>query len=141
MVGESRCGLGVGGVMGGEVRLEVAEDGADEARLEELALMLRQELLVLDVRSVEPYAEGDGPQGSRSGFAVIAGFLAVSLQPSLQALGAIVAVVRDWLRRSGSGRTVKIALDGDTIELTGASDKVQQQLVDAWLSKHAGTGT
>jgi hypothetical protein len=32
----------------------VFEVGSDEARLEELALMLRQELLALNVRSVEP---------------------------------------------------------------------------------------
>jgi hypothetical protein len=126
--------------MGAEVRLGVVEAGSDEARLEELALMLRQELLALNVRSVEPYAEGEAPDGSRSALAAIAGMLTVSLQPGLAVVGAVVAVVRDWLRRSGSGRTVKIAIDGDVIELTGASDEVQQQLVDAWVKKHSGTG-
>ena len=126
--------------MGAEVRLGVVEAGSDEARLEELALMLRQELLALNVRSVEPYAEGAAPDGSRSALAAIAGVLSISLQPGLQVIGAVVAVVRDWLRRSGSGRTVKIAIDGDVIELTGASDEVQQQLVDAWVKKHSGTG-
>jgi hypothetical protein len=57
--------------------------------------------------------------------AAIAGVLTDHLQPGLQVIGAVVAVVRDWLRRSGSGRTVKIAIDGDVIELTGASDEVQ----------------
>jgi hypothetical protein len=126
--------------MGAEVRLGVVEAGSDEARLEELALMLRQELLALNVRSVEPYAEGEAPDGSRSALAAIAGVLTVSLQPGLAVVGAVVAVVRDWLRRSGSGRTVKIAIDGDVIELTGASDEVQQQLVDTWVKKHSGTG-
>jgi hypothetical protein len=126
--------------MGAEVRLGVVEAGSDEARLEELALMLRQELLALNVRSVEPYAEGEAPDGSRSALAAIAGMLTVSLQPGLAVVGAVVAVVRDWLRRSGSGRTVKIAIDGDVIELTGASDEVQQQLVDTWVKKHSGTG-
>jgi hypothetical protein len=125
--------------MGGEVRLGVVEAGSDDARLEELALMLRQELLALNVRSVEPYAEGAAPDGSRSALAAIAGVLSISLQPGLQVVGAVVAVVRDWLRRSGSGRTVKIAIDGDVIELTGASDEVQQQLVDAWVKKHSET--
>ena len=121
-----------------EVRLGVVEEGSDDARLEELALLLRQELLDLDVRAVEPYADGEAPEGSRSGLAAIAGVLSVSLQPGLAALGAVVAVVRDWLRRSGSGRTVKVAIGGDVIELTGASDKVQQQLVDAFVRRHAG---
>ncbi|GAA1575502.1 hypothetical protein GCM10009789_31140 [Kribbella sancticallisti] len=125
--------------MESEVRLGVVEEGSDEARLEELALALRQELLALDVRSVEPYREGEAPPGTRGGLAAIAGVLSISLAPGLQVVGAVVAVVRDWLRRSGGGRTVKLAIDGDVIELTGASDEMQQQLVDAWIRKHAGT--
>ncbi|MFI7066595.1 hypothetical protein ACIBL3_36745 [Kribbella sp. NPDC050124] len=123
--------------MGAEVRVGVVEEGSDDARLEELALLLRQELLALDVRAVEPLHEGEAPEGSRAGLAAIAGVLSVTLQPGLQVLGSVVAVVRDWLRRSGSGRTVKVTIDGDTIELSGASDAVQQQLVDAWVRKHA----
>jgi hypothetical protein len=120
-----------------EVRVGVVEQGSDDARLEELALLLRQELLALDVRAVEPYREGEAPEGSRAGLAAIAGVLSVSLAPGLQALGGVVSVVRDWLRRSGSGRTVKITIGGDTLELSAASDAIQQQLVDAWVSKHA----
>jgi hypothetical protein len=123
--------------MGAEVRVGVVEEGSDDARLEELALLLRQELLSLDVRSVEPYREGEAPEGTRGGLAALAGVLTVSLAPGLQAVGAVVAVVRAWLRRSGSGRTVKLAIDGDVIELTGASDAIQQQLVDAWVKKHS----
>lgn len=124
--------------MGEDVQVGVVEDGADDARLEELALLLRQELLTLDVRAVEPYREGEAPDGSRGGLAAIAGVLSVSLAPGLQVLGSVVSVVRDWLRRSGSGRTVKLTIDGDVIELSGASDQVQQQLVDAFVRRHAG---
>ena len=99
--------------MGEDVQVGVVEDGADDARLEELALLLRQELLTLDVRAVEPYREGEAPDGSRGGLAAIAGVLSVSLAPGLQVLGSVVSVVRDWLRRSGSGRTVKLTIDGD----------------------------
>ncbi|MEV8378272.1 hypothetical protein AB0P21_36380 [Kribbella sp. NPDC056861] len=125
--------------MGAEVRVGVVEQGADQARLEELALLLRQELLALDVRAVEPVREGEAPPGTRGGLAAIAGLLSVSLTPGLQVVGAMVAVVRDWLRRSGGAHTVKISIDGDTLELTGASDEVQQRLVDAWVRKHSGT--
>jgi Effector Associated Constant Component 1 len=126
--------------MAGEVRVGVVEEGSDDARLEELALVLRQELLALDVRAVEPYREGEVPDGTRGpGLAAIAGVLSVSVQPGLQVLGSVVSVVRAWLRRSGSGRTVKVTIDGDTIELSGVSDAAQQQLVDAWVRKHTGT--
>ena len=122
--------------MGAEVRVGVVEEGSDEARLEELALLLRQELLTLDVRSVEPYREGEAPEGTRGGLAALAGVLSVSLAPGLQAIGAVVAVVSEWLRRSGTRRTVKLAIDGDTIELTGASDQVQRELVEAFVRRH-----
>jgi hypothetical protein len=124
--------------MGAEVRLGVVEDGADDGRLEELALLLRQELLELDdVPAVEHYHEGEAPEGSRAGLAAIAGVLSVSLVPGLQALGAVVAAVGGWLRRSGSPRTVKVTIDGDTIELSGANDDAQRQLVDAFIRKHS----
>ena len=42
------------GAMAAQVHVEVGEVGSDEARLEELALLLREELLALDVQSVEP---------------------------------------------------------------------------------------
>ncbi|HWD78297.1 MAG TPA: hypothetical protein VG497_05440 [Kribbella sp.] len=122
------------------VLVGVTEDGADDARLEELALLLRQELLMLDVKSVESYQAGPAPEGAKGGLAAVAGLLSVSLAPGLQALGSVVVVIREWIRRSASGRTVKLSIDGDVIELTGATGEVQQQLVDAFVRRHAGTG-
>lgn len=121
-----------------QVRVEVLDAGVDEAGLEVLALLLRQELLMLDVRSVEPYGEGEAPAGSKGGLAAAAGVLSVSLAPGLQAIGGVVAVIREWLRRAGTGRSVKVTIDGDVIELTGASDEMQQQLVDTFVRRHAG---
>ena len=121
-----------------DVQVAVVDEGASDDQLEVLALLLRQELLMLDVRAVEPAEAGEAPEGSRGGLAAIAGVLSVSLAPGLQALGAVVTVIRDWLRRSATGRTVKLSIDGDVIELTGASDDVQKQLVDAFVRRHAG---
>lgn len=124
--------------MGDDVRVEVVEAGADDGQLEVLALRLRQELLMLDVDKVEPYQEGDAPEGSKGGLAAVAGLLSVSLAPGLQALGSVIVVIREWLRRSSSGRTVKISIDGDVLELSGATGELQQQLVDAFVRRHAG---
>ena len=52
--------------MSADVRVGVVEEGSDDARLEELALLLREELLTLDVQSVEPYHEGAAPEGTRA---------------------------------------------------------------------------
>jgi hypothetical protein len=124
--------------MADDVRVEVVEAGADDGELEVLALLLRQELLMLDVESIEPYQEGEAPEGSKGGLAAVAGLLSVSLAPGLQALGSVIVVIREWLRRSSSGRTVKITIDGDVLELSGATGEVQQQLVDAFVRRHAG---
>ncbi|WP_350274675.1 hypothetical protein [Kribbella sp. HUAS MG21] len=124
--------------MAEDVRVEVVEAGADEGQLEVLALLLRQELLMLDVDTVEPYREGEAPEGSKGGLAAVAGLLSVSLAPGLQALGSVIVVIREWLRRSSSGRTVKITIDGDVLELSGATGEVQQQLVDAFVRRHSG---
>jgi hypothetical protein len=32
---------------------------------------------------------------------------------------------------------VRLELDGDVLELTGASDDERQRLVDAWIERHA----
>jgi len=124
--------------MGDDVQIKVVDEGADDEQLEVLALLLRQELLMLDVRSVEPAGEGEAPEGSKGGLAAIAGALSVSMAPGLQALGAVIVVIRDWLRRSAGARTVKLSIEGDTIELTGASDDMQKQLVEAFVRRHAG---
>jgi hypothetical protein len=64
------------------------------------------------------------------------GALIVNLLQSSTLLGAVVGTVQSWL--SGhKGRSVKLELDGDVIELTGVSSDQQQRLVDAWIARHA----
>jgi hypothetical protein len=51
-------------------------------------------------------------------------------------LTAIVAAVQSWLGGTG-GRSVKLEVDGDALELTGVSSKEQRRLADEWLRRHA----
>jgi hypothetical protein len=119
-----------------DVVLAIDEQGSDEQRLEELALQLREELLQLDaVRSVEPLTGGDAPEGTRSALALVAGSLVTGLASGK--VQAVVGLVLDWLRRAGGGRTVRVEMDGDVLELHGASSEVQTKLVEDWLLKHA----
>jgi hypothetical protein len=123
--------------MAAEVHLDLAEPGSDDERLEELALGLAGELRELDVESVAPATAGDVPQGARSALAAVAGALVLSVRPTAAQLLSVVGVVRDWLRRSPVQRTVKVTIDGDTLELTGASDETQRRVVDDWIARHA----
>ena len=54
-----------------------------------------------------------------------------------QLLAPVIAAIRSWLGGSPQ-RSIKLELDGDTLELTGISSKEQRRLVDEWLQRHMG---
>ena len=118
--------------------LELSVDagpGVDDDELERLARSLRAELLELDVDSVEPAATGPAPDGARAVEAVMIGALVVRLARDSEALSSLVHTVRGWLG-AHADRRVRIELDGDVLELAGASDEERQRLVDAWIERH-----
>ena len=121
---------------GADVRLhlEVAGDvGADAAELDDAALQLRRELLELDVEDVERPAGGPPPAGTRAVEAALIGTLVVTATREL--VGAVIRVVAGWLSRS-SGRSVKLEIDGDSIDVTDPSAEDQRRLIEAFLARH-----
>jgi hypothetical protein len=64
------------------------------------------------------------------------GALVVTVSQS-QLLAPVVAAIRSWLAGSPQ-RSIKLELDGDTLELTGVSSKEQQRLANEWLRRHTG---
>ena len=56
------------------------------------------------------------------------------LQPGV--LTSIVDGVRSWLQRQ-SARSVKLTLDGDSLEVTGVSSEEQDRLVELWIARNA----
>jgi hypothetical protein len=125
-----------------QVRVDVAEDGADAERLDTLARYLREELSQLEVDAVSAVPAGAAPEGSRAFDVVAVGGLLVSIGNS-QVLRSVVTAVRRWLHRGAEpARTVRLELDGDVLELSGASSDDQERLVELFLSRHAaGTAT
>jgi hypothetical protein len=115
----------------------VSEDDADDPYLEQLALQLRAELLQTDVDSVEPATAGEAPEGTRSPLALVAGALVASMTPGK--IVAVVGAIVSWLRHSQGtrARKVRIEIDGDVIDLTGADDESEKRLVDAFIQRHA----
>jgi hypothetical protein len=110
--------------------------GIDEEELERLARSLRAELLELDVDAVEPAAGDPAPENSRAIEALMVGALIIRLAQTSDALSSLVHTVRGWIGSNGD-RSVRLELDGDVLELTGASDDERQRLVDAWIERHA----
>jgi hypothetical protein len=51
-------------------------------------------------------------------------------------LGAVVKVIQSWVA-ARRGRSVKIALGDDFIEVSGVSSDDQRRLIEQWIAAHA----
>ena len=106
----------------------------DDDELTELALLLRDDLLDLEVSAVEPVTEGPAPGGSKGAVATVAGWLAVRLGP--EALRMVVSRIVAWASRSNA--SVEVSLGGDVLKVTGVSRAQQDRLIEDWISRHSG---
>jgi hypothetical protein len=127
--------------VGTELKVELFEPDADPEAVDELTRHLRLELLELDVDSVSPVVAGPAPAGSKGLELAAIGALLVQVAGSVDAVSTVVSTLRSWLRRGGSSRrSLKISVDGHTLELTSATDAQQQQLVDEFVRALAAPG-
>jgi hypothetical protein len=121
------------------LHLEVLEEGLDAEQLATLANYLRAELLELDVDGVSQPEIGAAPPGTRGIGIAAVGALLVTLGQSVDAVQAVLATIGNWLSRgAGSPRSVKVTIDGDTVELSNATGAEQEALIALFASKHAG---
>ena len=111
-----------------------AERDGDADEIARATLLLRRELLDLNVDVLPAPMAGPPPPGSRGVDLAAVGALAVNLAES-PLLAAVVTAVRSWLAGS-SRRSIKLELGGDVLELTGVSSAEQRRLTDEWLSRH-----
>ena len=115
-----------------------AAPGADAEELAQLAGRLRAELLDLDVDAVRQPVLGEAPEDAKGAGLLAAGQLVVGLVATPEVLASIIGTVRSWLGRN-RGRSVKLTLGGDALEVSGVSSAEQDRLIDLWVSRH-GTG-
>lgn len=119
------------------VLVHVDEAGGDPERVAAVTQLLRNELVQLDVNEVSAVRSGPAPEGTRALDIVAAGGLLVSFGSS-SLLRTVISTVRGWLTRSpAGGRSVKIEVDGDVLELSNASREDQDRLVAMFLARHA----
>ncbi len=109
---------------------------SDAAELSDWAESLRAELAELDVPSVRPLVADEVP-ASAKGAGLLFGWL-VTQFGTLDGLRAVMAAVTAWVSRTG--RSVEVSLDGDALKVARATAAQQQELIDAWLSRH-GSGS
>jgi hypothetical protein len=126
--------------MGGQLRIQVSEDGADAGRLAAVTGYLRQDLVQLDVDDVTALPAGPPPSGARAVDATAVGGLLVALGNSADGLRSVVSAIQVWLGRgSGVRRTIRLELGGDALELSQASAADQERLIGLFISRHSGS--
>ena len=123
------------------VNIESLDNHNDPEELERLSHNLRDELNELDVIEkadlITKEAE-QAPKGSKSGGEVLnLGSLLVTLGSSLASnvIPSLANTLQSWVSRQDR-HTISLEIGGDKLQLTGVSDKQQEKLIDAWISKH-----
>ena len=114
--------------------LPVADSDAEE--LTDLAGGLHDELLGVDAASVALLTDDAAPARAE-GLGTLAGWL-VAQFGTLEGLRAVVTTVRGWASRTG--RSVEVSIEGDVLKVTGVTSQQQEQIIDAWLARHASGG-
>lgn len=124
------------------LRLQISAGEMDPERLDLLTRQLRQELLDLEVESVDFIQEDQLPEGAKAADVVTLGALAVAVLPNF--LPKVIEFLQSWSLRS-EGRKVKVKSQvGDrAIELEYTPDAMSQQelktLVETLTSALAGS--
>jgi hypothetical protein len=116
------------------VELQAGPD-TDAEELAQLACRLRAELLDLDVDAVRQPVRGDAPGDAKGAGLLAVGELVVGLVATPPVLASVIGAIGSWLSRNRA-RSVKLTLDGDTLEVRGVSSAEQDRLVDLWVSRH-----
>jgi hypothetical protein len=111
--------------------------GADAEEVDAAAGDLLRELRELDVDAAGRAPAAPAPEGTRGAELAALGSLVVTLGRA--AIGPLAGVLQAWLERR-SGRSVKLTLGGDSIEITGGSAAYQRQLIETFLAAHGGVG-
>lgn len=117
-----------------KVKIKINEDARhDPELLDTYSRRLREEILELDVDSVEYASQADAPKGSK-GIGTAVGDMILSLAPLDYALSGVMGAVQSFATRNDQcGITVEI---GDNrIIIDGSSPEEQQKLVDTWIKR------
>jgi hypothetical protein len=108
---------------------------ADAEELDAATRDLLRELGELDVEVARAEA-GPAPEGARAIDVLALGTLV--LKVGAKAYGPVARVLQGWLSRR-SGRSIKLTLGADSIEISGGSDAYQRQMIETFLAARAGS--
>ncbi len=118
-------------------QLTLSIQSADDAEtLAGLGRQLRQAVLAVNGVTEAEFASLPTEENTRPGLVIDWTTLLVALASS-GALTAVVTTVQMWLLRN-QGRTVKLKLGDDELELSGLSREEQENTIQMWLNRQHG---
>lgn len=124
--------------MSTELTVELFEPGADDEELAGLTELLRQEILTLDVDSVTPVMLGPAPPDSKGLDVAAIGSILVMLQGGVELATKVMSAIKSWLGRASTpDRSLKLTMNGQTLELSAATAEQQQRLIDEFVQAAA----
>lgn len=124
--------------MADEIRVELFDPEADATALDRDASALRDELLDIDeVDAVTAAAVGPAPPGTRGLDLQALGTLVVTARPTVEVVVHVMSVLRGWLasglHAGQTARSLKVTVNGQSLELSAATASEQQALVEQFI--------
>jgi hypothetical protein len=113
----------------------LGHEDADAMELDRLARQLRRRLLENDF-DVQLPRSGDSPPDTRAPDSTTIGALIVTVAASRSVFVSALKVIQAYLDTS-KARSVKIQVDGDSLEMTGLTVDDQRELIDSFVDRHA----
>lgn len=118
------------------LRIELGTDAdLDDEQCDRMTRQLRAELSELDLEFVTPAPAG-APPGAK-GDPVTIGAIVVAIGAAGGALPELIATLRSWLERRSGRNRISVTIDGDTLELESATAAQREELVLAYVRRHA----
>jgi hypothetical protein len=112
------------------------DPGTDPEDVERLGRQLRNELRALDVDDVAVLDGGPLPDGAKSGAAASLTEWLITLSAGGGVFVTVIGTLKDWLSRRGAAHKLTITIDGDTVELSNATQAERAELIETFVRRH-----
>ena len=120
-----------------EVHVALEPDpGTDPEDVERLGRQLRNELRALDVDDVAVVDGGPPPEGAKSGAAVPLTEWLVTLSAGGGVFVTVIGTLKEWLSRRGAAHKLTVTIDGDSLELSNATQTERADLIETFVRRH-----
>lgn len=114
------------------LKLTLDSQGADAEETALLGGQLRQDILQLDVDSVDFLRSGAMPAGAK-GEPITLAALVVTIAPTL--IASLFSLLQSWLARHEK-TSLTIEMGKDKVVVTGNPSKEERQLIETVLARH-----